>query len=431
MTRGETRAAVSETTARGLGVERFAANAKASGSTRSRRTRIPDGLPTASACRSGFAPAAGADERNAGGGGGDAREGDPSTRRNLRASAAAASRVSRRNAHRSEPKRAETRVVSVVSASRDEEDALAPPSAFGRDQKRLAVHCERVHGNHARVPRVARCARAVAGTTSITSLSSPSTTGRATCADAFRHRAERVCLRREGLFAFVFSGPAASSSSANATRSASISTTPRLCSSARSRLRASCGKRVFSGPGSDAASLCPGSKRVSREESANETRRSSTREENASRGDAAASAAADGPDPEGPAVRSGAASANAAAISSTARRTSASSSSSSSSVFVFAFSPTLPLESSPRFATRGHARRAAGDDRREPRPMARAGLAFSARRATPVPRRAFFFVRAFVRPRVGGDARVCDDDARRRGEVIEVIGRAGEGVQYG
>ena len=147
----------------------------------------------------------------------------------------------------------------------------------------------------------------------------------------------------------MFSPPTASSSSANATRSASISTTPRLCSSARSRLRASCGKLVFSGPGSDAASLCPGSKRVSREESANETRRSSTREENASRGDAAASAAADGPDPEGPAVRSGAASANAAAISSTARRTSASSSSSSSSssVFVFAFSPTLPSESSP------------------------------------------------------------------------------------
>ena len=349
MTRGETRAAVSETTARGLGVERFAANAKASGSTRSRRTRIPDGLPTASACRSGFVPVVGADERNAARGGGDAREGDPSTRRNLRASAAAASRVSRRNAHRSEPKRAETRVVSVVSvvsASRDEEDAFAPPSAFGvtkNDSRSTASASTET----TRAYPASRAARAVAGTTSTTSLSSPSTTGRATCADAFRHRAERVCLRREGLFAFVFSPPTASSSSANATRSASISTTPRLCSSARSRLRASCGKRVFSGPGSDAASLCPGSKRVSREESANETRRSSTREENASRGDAAASAAADGPDPEGPAVRSGAASANAAAISSTARRTSASSLSSSSSVFVFAFSPTLPSESSP------------------------------------------------------------------------------------
>ena len=347
MTRGETRAAVSETTARGLGVERFAANAKASGSTRSRRTRIPDGLPTASACRSGFVPVVGADERNAARRGGRRAGGrpvdatKPSRERGGGVEGVAAERASERAQARGDARR-----LRRLRRLRDEEDAFAPPSAFGvtkNDSRSTASASTET----TRAYPASRAARAVAGTTSITSLSSPSTTGRATCADAFRHRAERVCLRREGLFAFVFSPPTASSSSANATRSASISTTPRLCSSARSRLRASCGKRVFSGPGSDAASLCPGSKRVSREESANETRRSSTREENASRGDAAASAAADGPDPEGPAVRSGAASANAAAISSTARRTSASSSSSSSSVFVFAFSPTLPSESSP------------------------------------------------------------------------------------
>ena len=335
MTRGETRAAVSETTARGLGVERFTANAKASGSTRSRRTRIPDGLPTASACRSGFVPAVGADEQNAARGGRDAREGDPSTRRNLaRARGGGVEGVAAERASERAQARGDARRLRRLRFSRRRR-RVCVAVRVRRDQKRLAV-CASASTETTRAYPASRAARAVAGTTSITSLSSPSTTGRATCADAFRHRAERVrsgarvCLR--WCFRRRRRPPPPQTR-----RAARPSTTPRLCSSARSRLRASCGKLVFSGPGSDAASLCPGSKRVSREESANETRRSSTRGKR--RGDAAASRRRMVPtrrDP--PFAREPSATPPRFRLR---RVASASSSSSSSSVFVFAFSPTL------------------------------------------------------------------------------------------
>ena len=182
----------------------FAANANASGSTRSRRSRIG---AFARARGVSFSARGGRVGRVGRGGRGglvdSSPEDEPPASTKLRASAAAAASASRRIAHRSDAARAETPAV------RDGEDSSRVSDArVSRSSANASTVTTRAYP-------ASRAARGVVGTATFASSSSrarsaPTIFPGATCADTFEQRAANLS-RRLSCFAFAFVIDSASS----------------------------------------------------------------------------------------------------------------------------------------------------------------------------------------------------------------------------